>query len=65
MEQYLREISFLIRELKNGNNVIIDEQQVQTIIRSLPDIWGHIKVNMITMRMSSHLKIFKVIGVRR
>lgn len=46
MEQHLREMSLLIRELKNANSIIIDEQQVQAIIRSLPDSWEHMKVNM-------------------
>ena len=46
MEQHLREMSLLIRELKNANSIIIDEQQVQTVIQSLPDSWEHMKVNM-------------------
>ena len=46
MEQHLREMSLLIRELKNANSIITDEQQVQVVIRSLPDSWEHMKVNM-------------------
>ena len=37
MEQHLREMSLLIRELKNANSIITYEQQVQAVIRSLPD----------------------------
>ena len=56
MEQHLREMSLLIRELKNANSIITDEQQVQVVIRSLPDSWEHMKVNM---THNESVKMFK------
>lgn len=46
MKQHLREMSTLIRELKSCGNTLTDEQQVQAGIRSLPDSWEHMRVNM-------------------
>ena len=37
MERHLREMSLIIRELKNANSIITDEQQVQAVIRSFPN----------------------------
>ncbi|GAV61396.1 UBN2_2 domain-containing protein [Cephalotus follicularis] len=39
MTEHLRIMSAMIRDLKNAENALSDEQQVQTVIRSLPDSW--------------------------
>ena len=39
-------MSTMIRQLKAAGNNLSDEQQVQAGIRSLPDSWEHMKVNM-------------------
>ena len=39
MKQHLKAMSSMIRELKSVGNNLIDEQQVQTVIRSLPSSW--------------------------
>ncbi|GAV60285.1 UBN2_2 domain-containing protein [Cephalotus follicularis] len=39
MTQHLRIMSAMIRDLKNAGNVLSDEQQVQDVIRYLPDSW--------------------------
>ena len=39
MKQHLMAMSFMIRELKSAGNNLTDEQQVQTVIRSLPSSW--------------------------
>jgi uncharacterized protein YjiS (DUF1127 family) len=36
MRQHLREMSNMISELKDAGHILIDEQQVQAVIRSLP-----------------------------
>ena len=36
----------MIRELKAAENNLSDEQQVQASIRSLPDTWVQMRVNM-------------------
>ncbi|KAM7465477.1 hypothetical protein LguiB_013039 [Lonicera macranthoides] len=46
MKQHLRQMSTMIRELKAAGNNLSDEQQVQAGIRSLPDSWEHMRVNM-------------------
>ena len=43
MTEHLRMMSRMIRDLKAAGNVLIDEQQVQAIIRSLPDSWISMK----------------------
>lgn len=37
----------LITELKIAGHVISDDQQIQTVFRSLPYSWEHMKVNLI------------------
>ena len=39
-------ISNMISELKTIGHEMIDEQQVQTVIRSLPSNWDHMCVNL-------------------
>ena len=46
MRQHLREIGNLIRKLKVTGHILSDEQQIQTVIRSLPHSWEHMKVNL-------------------
>jgi len=38
IKQHLREMSNMIRELKEAGHILSDEQQVQAVIRSLPRI---------------------------
>ena len=46
MRQHLRVMSNMIRELKNAGQVISNEQKIQAILRSLPESWDHMKVQM-------------------
>ncbi|TXG60589.1 hypothetical protein EZV62_015162 [Acer yangbiense] len=46
MRQHLREMSNMIRELKSAGHTLIDEQQIQAVIRSLPNSWENMKINM-------------------
>ncbi|GAV89130.1 UBN2_2 domain-containing protein, partial [Cephalotus follicularis] len=46
MKKNLRLMSSMIRELRVANHVLIDEQQVQAVIRSLPKHWEHMRANM-------------------
>ena len=39
MNEHFRMMSGIIRDLKAAGNVFTDEQQVQAVIRSLPDSW--------------------------
>ena len=39
MQEHLRKMSAMVRELKAAGNNLIDEQQIQAVIRSLPDSW--------------------------
>jgi len=46
MKQHLRQMSSIIRELKVAENNLSDEQQVQDGIRSLPNTWEQMRLNM-------------------
>ena len=46
MKKHLREMSNMICELKDAGHVLTDEQQVQAIIRSLPQSWEHMKMHL-------------------
>jgi hypothetical protein len=46
MKQHLRVMSSMIRELKAAENQLIDEQQVQAVIRSLPSSWEAMSQNL-------------------
>ena len=46
MKQHLREMKKMIRELKTSGHGFTDEQQVEAVIRSLPNNWEHVVVNM-------------------
>jgi transposase InsO family protein len=43
MTEHLRTMSGMIRDLKAARNVLTDEQQVQAVIRSLPNSWISMK----------------------
>ncbi|GAV62801.1 UBN2_2 domain-containing protein, partial [Cephalotus follicularis] len=49
MKQDLRDISNTIQELKRVRHTLTDEQQVQAVIRSLPDNWEQMKINITIM----------------
>ena len=36
----------MIRELKSAGHSLTDEQQIQAVIRSLPNSWENMKINM-------------------
>nr|CAD1821586.1 unnamed protein product [Ananas comosus var. bracteatus] len=46
IKQHLREMSNMIKELKSAGHILTDEQQVPAVIRSLPESWEHMKVNL-------------------
>lgn len=46
MRQHLRVMSNMIRELKSAGQIISNEQQIQAVLRSLPESWDHMKVQM-------------------
>ncbi|CAA7035581.1 unnamed protein product [Microthlaspi erraticum] len=46
MRQHLRVMSNMIRELKNAGQIMSDEQQVQAVLRSLPESWDHMRMQM-------------------
>ena len=46
MQEHLRKMSAMVRELKAAGNNLTDEQQIQAVIRSLPDSWDQMKLNM-------------------
>lgn len=56
MMQNLREMSNMVRELKSVGYGLTDKQQVQAVIRSLPDTWEHIKVKI---THNENIKTFK------
>ena len=43
MTEHLRGMSSMIRDLNAAGHILTDEQQVQAVIRSLPDSWLHKK----------------------
>uniref|UniRef100_A0A2N9EHY7 Retrotransposon Copia-like N-terminal domain-containing protein n=1 Tax=Fagus sylvatica TaxID=28930 RepID=A0A2N9EHY7_FAGSY len=62
--EHLRKMSAIVRELKVAGNNLTDEQQIQAVIRSLPDSWEQMKLNMThnesiqTLKdLSRHLKL--------
>ena len=46
MRQHLTVMSNMISELKGSSHELTDEQQVQTVIRSLPHAWEHLRINL-------------------
>ena len=43
MDEHLRGMFSMIQDLNVAGHILIDEQQVQPVIRSLPDSWLHMK----------------------
>ena len=46
IKQHLRVMSNMITQLKSVGYVLSDEQHVQAVIRSIPNSWEHLKVNL-------------------
>ena len=46
MKKYLRQMSNMISEFKDAGHTLTDEQQVQAMIRSLPQSWEHMKMHL-------------------
>ena len=55
ISEHLNEISKMIRELKTTCHVLINKQQVQIMIHSLPNNWKHMKLNLTHI---NHIKTF-------
>lgn len=59
MRQHLRTMSSMIRELKAAGNNLTDEQQIQALIRSLPETWDDMSLNL---THNENLKTFDDVG---
>ena len=46
MTKHLRQMSNMITELADAGHALTDEQQVQAVIRSLPNNWEHMKMHL-------------------
>jgi transposase InsO family protein len=46
MKKHLRVMSNMVNELKDAGHTLTDEQQIQAIIRSLPNSWEHMKMHL-------------------
>jgi hypothetical protein len=46
MKVHMRNMSNMINELRDAGHVLTDEQQVQAVIRSLPNSWEQMKVHL-------------------
>ena len=46
MKKHLRQMSNMISELKNVDHTLTNKQQLQVIIRSLPQSWEHMKMHL-------------------
>ena len=46
MRQHLTVMSNMISELRSAAHQLTDEQQVQAMIRSLPNAWEHLRINL-------------------
>ena len=46
MKQHLKEMKKMIRNIKTFEHALVDEQQVEVVIKSLPKSWEHMVVNM-------------------
>ena len=55
MRQHLTIMSNMINELRDVGHEMIDEQQVQVVIRFLPSNWKHMCVNL---THNDNIKIF-------
>ena len=59
MTEHLRGMSSMIQDLNAAGHILTDEQQVQAVIRSLPDSWLHMKQ---TFTHNENIKFFKDIS---
>ena len=59
MTEHLRGMSSMIRDLNATGHILTDEQQVQVVIRSLPDSWLHMKQ---ILTHNENIKFFKDIS---
>ena len=59
MTEHLRGISSMIQDQNAGGHILIDEHQVQAIIRSLPYSWMHMKQ---ILAHNENIKFFKDIS---
>ena len=46
MKKHLRQMSNMISKLKDAGHTLTNEQQVQAVIRSLPQNWEHMKMHL-------------------
>ena len=46
MKQHLTIMSNMISELRSAGHQLTDKQQVQVMIRSLPNAWEHLRINL-------------------
>ena len=46
MKKHLRNMSSMISKLKDADHTLIDEQQVQVVICSLPNNWENMKMHL-------------------
>ena len=46
MKKHLRQMSNMISKLKDAGHTLTNEQQVQVVIRSLPQNWEHMKMHL-------------------
>ena len=46
MKKHLRQMSNMISELKDASHTLTDEQQLQAVVRSLPQNWEHMKMHL-------------------
>ena len=46
MKKHLRNMSNMISELKDAGHTLIDEQEVQVVICSLPNNWENMKMHL-------------------
>lgn len=62
--QHLRELSNLIRELRDSQNILYSKQNVQTIILSPPQSWEHVMINMThNKNMKTFIDISRHLGL--
>ena len=59
MTEHLRGMSSMIQDLNVAGHILTDEQQVQAVIRSLPDSWLHMKQ---ILTHNENIKFFKDIS---
>ena len=60
MTEHLRGMSSMIRDLNVVGHILTDEQQVQAVIKSLPDSWLHMKQILTHNENIKFLKIYLV-----